>query len=331
MSKTEAGSVWELPMPVATASRVLACLIEPGDVPDSALLARFARDRDETAFAAIVRRHGPMVLGVCRRIVCDSHTADDAFQATFLVLSRKASLVHPADGLAGWLHGVARRAALEARTVARRRSARETLMPNIPEADSCDPELPDHELLARLDRAVAALPAQLRTAVVLCELEGRSRREAANLLGIPEGTLSSRLANARKRLTARLRRVPNVATVTVSSALARRAAQAAGQPNMVPANVIALATRVTRMLAATRLKALAAAAVVLAGLATLFAPPRPADAADPRAKAAPVVREAQILVWVKGKAAILKPDGTVVQSWEGDQIPDVAGVRMSPD
>src|SRR5262245_55935299 len=188
MSKTEAGSVWELPMPVATASRVLACLIEPGDVPDSALLARFVRDRDEAAFAAIVRRHGPMVLGVCRRIVGDSHLADDAFQAAFLVLARKASLVRPADGLAGWLHGVARRAALEARTIARRRSARETLLSKLPEVRTSDPDLPDPDLLARLDRAVATLPSPLRSAVVLCELEGRSRREAAALLGIPEGT-----------------------------------------------------------------------------------------------------------------------------------------------
>jgi len=318
-------------MAVATASRVAACLIDPGGVPDASLLTRFLRDRDEAAFAAIVRRHGPMVLGVCRRIMGDSHLADDAFQATFLVLSRKASLVRPVGALAGWLHGVARRAALEARTVARRRAARETPMPNLSEVPSSDPDVPDPELLGRLDRAVAGLPSQLRVAVVLCELEGRSRREAANLLGIPEGTLSSRLAKARKRLAARLRHGPNVATVCVSAALAGRAVQAAVQPSLVPAHVIALATRVTRMLAAIHLKALAIAAVVLTGLATLFAPPRPADAADPPAKAALAVREPQILVWVKGKAAILKADGTVVRSWEGDQIPDVAGVRMSPD
>ena len=318
-------------MPVAPVGRVLARVLDPGDAPDAVFLARFVRDRDESAFAALVRRHGPMVLGVCRRTVGDSHLADDAFQATFVVLARKALLVRPPDGLAGWLHGVARRAALEARTMARRRAARETSMPVLPETPQLDPDRPDPDLIAHLDRAVASLPASLRTAVVLCELEGRSRRDAARVLGIPEGTLSSRLAAARKRLAAKLRDLPTAGlTVAVSAVLSERAIRAAIQPESVPARVATLATGVARMFTATRLKALALVAVVLGGLGFVVTPPRPADAAPPE-KAATTAREPQILVWVKGKAVLLKPDGTIVRSWEGEQVPNVYAARLSPD
>jgi RNA polymerase sigma factor (sigma-70 family) len=313
-------------MPTA-AGRALTHL---ADAPDAALLARFVRDRDEPAFAALVRRHGPMVLGVCRRVAGDRELADDAFQAAFLVLARKAATVSPAAGLAGWLHGVARRAALEARTLARRRAARETPMPTLPDRPAADPDRPDPELLARLDRAVARLPEGLRAAVVLCELEGRSRRAAARLLGIPEGTLSSRLAAARKRLAAGLRRtaLPTAGlTVFVPAALADRAIGAALYPNTAPARVAAVAAGVSRMLVATRLKAIALAAVAVIGLGLLLPPNRPADAAPRRAES----REPEILYWVKGKAVLLKPDGTVVRSWEGDQVPEAAAARLSPD
>src|SRR5262249_31372195 len=172
--------------------RLFVGLFDCGDASDAALLARFARDRDEAAFAALVRRHGPMVLGVCRRIVGDTHLADDAFQASFLVLARKCATVRPGSALAGGLHGVGRRAALEARTVARRRALRETTMATLPDVAMTVPERPDPDLLARLDRAIAGLPESLRSAVVLCELEGRSRAGAATMMGIPGGTVASR-------------------------------------------------------------------------------------------------------------------------------------------
>jgi RNA polymerase sigma factor (sigma-70 family) len=310
------------------AGRAFAYLADPA-TPDAILLARFIREQDEVAFAALVRRHGPMVLGVCRRHVGDSDLADDAFQAAFLVLARKAATVSLAAGLAGWLHGVARRAALEARTLARRRAARENPMPTLPDRPVVDTDRPDPDLLARLDRAVARLPAGLRDAVVLCELEGRSRRDAARLLGIPEGTLSSRLAAARKRLAGGLRTSAGL-TAAVSVALANQTVCAALHPDSAPApaRVAAVAAGVCRMFAASKLKVVVLVAVAVAGLATLFPQAHPAEAAP---KSAPEVREPRILFWTKGKAVILKSDGAVVRSWDGDQVPEVGGARLSPD
>ncbi|HEX4608689.1 MAG TPA: sigma-70 family RNA polymerase sigma factor [Urbifossiella sp.] len=169
------------------------------EIPDGQFLTRFVSSGDEAAFAALVRRHGPMVWGVCRRILGNSHDAEDAFQTTFLVLARKAPSVSPADTAAPWLHGVARRAALHARrTVARRR---ERPMRGVPR--SIDP---DFELEQLLDQELARLPAMHRAVVVLCELEGKTRAEAAKHLGLPEGTVASRLSRARATLARRLGR-----------------------------------------------------------------------------------------------------------------------------
>jgi RNA polymerase sigma factor (sigma-70 family) len=286
--------------------------------PDAALLARFVADRDQAAFAALVKRHGPMVLGVCRRLLGDSHLAEDAFQAAFLVLARKAAVVRPADALAGWLHGVARTAALDARRRLRRRAARETLVPTVPDTPSPDPDAPDRDLLARLDRELARLPDRYRTAVVLCELEGRSRREAARLLGIPEGTLSSRLAQARKRLAARLVR-PGAATAAVPAALVSAAVRAAVGP--VPSSVAALAAGVCRMMLVTRLKLLALAVAGLALLATGGLSLLPGRAAEPAARTPPRLAawqppapkpadEGRVYVWLDDEPFHLKPDGS---------------------
>jgi RNA polymerase sigma factor (sigma-70 family) len=313
---------------------LLAGLFDCDNASDAALLSRFARERDEAAFAALVRRHGPMVLGVCRRIVGDTHLADDAFQASFFVLARKCATVRPGSALAGWLHGVGRRAALEARTLARRRALRETTMPTLPDVAATDPERADPDLLARLDRAIARLPESLRTAVVLCELEGRSRAEAATMMGIPEGTLSSRLAAARRRLSRALKSsgsVPLVGLVAgVSSAMTSQAVSAATYPEEVPARVAAMAAGVSRMLYATKLKVLAAVGILVAAAGVVAWPSKNADAADPLTKTDPV-REPQILIWTQGKAALLKADGTVVHSWEGEQVPNVYAARLSPD
>ena len=182
----------------------LARLAPPTD-GDAVLLARFAATRCEDAFAELVRRHGPVVLGVCRRVCGCRHTADDAFQAAFLVLARRAHQVGRPELLANWLYGVAVRTAKEA-AAARRRAGGQP-MSAIPEPaarPAADDDQPD--LRAVLDDELARLPDKYRAAVVLCELDGLSRKTAADRLGIPEGTLSSRLAHARKLLADRLRR-----------------------------------------------------------------------------------------------------------------------------
>jgi RNA polymerase sigma factor (sigma-70 family) len=174
------------------------------DLTDRQLLARFVSARDEAAFAALVARHGGMVLGVCRRVLRYEQDAEDAFQATFLVLARKAGAIGWADSAAHWLHEVATRTALQARSTIARRQAWEKLGEEIPHPAVAPTEASDWQPL--LDQELRRLPEKYRTAVVLCALEGRSRREAALLLGVNEGTLSSRLASARKMLAERLAR-----------------------------------------------------------------------------------------------------------------------------
>jgi RNA polymerase sigma factor (sigma-70 family) len=173
---------------------------------DAELLTAYLADRSEHAFRAIVRRHGAMVLGACRRVTGDVHDADDAFQATFLVLVRRAASVVPRDNLAGWLYGVAYRTALKAKAMKARRFAKEQRAASVgtrsavAEAPSSD----GPELRGILDRELAALPDCFRLPVLLCDLEGKSRKEAARQLGCGEGTLSGRLARGRRRLAQRL-------------------------------------------------------------------------------------------------------------------------------
>lgn len=171
--------------------------------PDAELLARFIGDRDEAAFAQLVARHGPAVLAVCQRITGNRHDADDAFQATFLALARKANRVR-AEAVGAWLFGAAVRAARGALAHSCRRRARESLPGELPDVPERPPAHHDPEAVRAVLEEVARLPTAYRAAVVLCELEGRSRAAAARELGVPEGTLSSRLAAARKRLAARL-------------------------------------------------------------------------------------------------------------------------------
>jgi RNA polymerase sigma factor (sigma-70 family) len=161
--------------------------------------------RDEAAFATLLRRHGPMVLGVCRRTLRNSHDAEDAFQATFLVLVRKASMIQPRDMVGNWLYGVACRTAMKARTMNTRRRVKERNVQEIARPEN-GVEVADDKLLSLLDEEISRLPDKYRAPVVLCELERKSRKQVAGLLGIPEGTLSWRLASARKMLARRLSR-----------------------------------------------------------------------------------------------------------------------------
>jgi RNA polymerase sigma factor (sigma-70 family) len=171
---------------------------------DGQLLARFLASRDEAAFAALVRRHGPMVLGVCRRVLRHAQDAEDAFQAAFLVLARKAGSVLRREAVGSWLYMVAYRAAQRARANQARRHAREKHMGEMPHPE-VQPEEPQ-DWWPLLDDELGRLPEKYRAPVVLCDLEGRSHREAARQLGLPNGTFAGRLATGRRLLAERLSR-----------------------------------------------------------------------------------------------------------------------------
>src|SRR4051812_253764 len=184
----------------ALASLPRAAAPTPADGP---LLDAFVAGRDPGGFEGLVRRHGPMVLAVGLRVLRHRQDAEDAFQATFLVLARRAADVWPRDAVGSWLHGVAYRVALKSR--ARRARLLDRLQP-LGDAERPTEDVPYSDLAAAVDRAVATLPAVYRAAVVACDLEGLSRQAAAARLGWKEGTLSGRLARARQLLADRLRR-----------------------------------------------------------------------------------------------------------------------------
>jgi RNA polymerase sigma factor (sigma-70 family) len=253
---------------------------EADGLTDGDLLERYVRRRDEAAFEALVRRHSPMVLGVCRRVLGNPDDAEDAFQAAFLVLVRKGATVMPRQMVGNWLYGVAYRTALEARGAARRRREKEAKVTPRAEAE----EDPWAELRPALDWELANLPEKYRVAVVLCDLEGRTRKEAARHLGWAEGTVASRLARGRGLLAKRLGRpgaalavgslaAPAcVSAALVSSTVRAANAFAAGQAvaGAVPSQVAALTERVLRTMLLTRLR-IATAIVLLLGAALLGA------------------------------------------------------------
>jgi RNA polymerase sigma factor (sigma-70 family) len=260
--------------------RRVALLSDGGGLTDGQLLDSFLSQREEAAFEALVRRHGPMVLSVCRRVLRHTQDAEDAFQATFLVLVRKAASIQPRDLVGNWLYGVACRTALKARTSSARRRARERqvweMRPEVREETG-------HDWRPLLDRELNRLPDKYRTVIVLGDLEGKSRKEMARHLALPEGTVSSRLARARRLLAKRLARhgltlsggalaaviapaaeasVPSsLITVTVEAA----AQLAAGTASTISASVAALTEGVVTAMFLTRLK-VAAALLVAAGV-----------------------------------------------------------------
>jgi RNA polymerase sigma factor (sigma-70 family) len=176
---------------------------------DGTLLARFSRQHDQEAFATLIVRHGPMVFNLCRRLLGDIHAAEDAFQAAFLVLARKADGVRRGRSLAAWLHGVACRVALNARRASRRQAVRSGLLPVVEAADPrADPltQLTGREWLAALEEEVQRLPHVYGLPVVLCCLEGLSQEEAADRLGWTAGSVKGRLERGRALLRTRLTR-----------------------------------------------------------------------------------------------------------------------------
>ena len=218
------------------AIRELGTLFNEGAVgmlSDGQLLDRFVGRRDASAFEAIVERYGPLVWGVCRRVLRHHHDAEDAFQATFLVLARKAASVMPREKLGNWLYGVAYQTAMKARATRAKRRVRERPAREMTEPEAVPDEHAD-ELLSRLDREVARLPEKYRLPIILCELEGKTHRQAAEQLGWPVGTVSGRLSRARALLASRLSRPGTPLTVgALGVLLAHDAARAGVPPELV--------------------------------------------------------------------------------------------------
>jgi RNA polymerase sigma factor (sigma-70 family) len=251
----------------AFASRDIRRLFDEGTaagVGDVQLLERFAASGDGSAFAALVARHGPMVLGVCRNVLRDPHDAEDAFQATFLVLVRKAGSLGRVRTLGGWLYRVAYRVALEANGRSARRRRREVGVVEMNAAVDRHRE-PDGELGRVIHEELHRLPEKYREAVVLCDLEGMTREQAAAQLRWPVGTVSGRLARAREILRGRLtRRGIALSTGVIGSLLAERATaavppawaeatiDAATGAGAVPAGASALAVGVVRRMMMAR-------------------------------------------------------------------------------
>ncbi|QDU22916.1 sigma-70 family RNA polymerase sigma factor [Urbifossiella limnaea] len=318
---------------VARARRAVA----PADPrPDGALLAAFVAARDGEAFAALVERFGPMVFAVCRRATGHHQDAEDAFQAVFVVLARRAAAVVPREAVGGWLYGVAVRTAREARTMAARRSAREA--PSSHLTDSAGSAVgPEPDLAAVIDAELAALSEKDRALLVRCDLRDESQVEVAAALGVPVGTVYSRLAAARKRLAARLTArgvapgagglavaLGGAAAAAVPADLPARAVAAALTPEHAPAAVAALSHGVLRAMFLHKLKlvplalAAVASAAVAAGLlaapsatAPQPAPPARVAAAQPAAsKVAPVAKGPNRILLSKDRALVMvDPDG----------------------
>ncbi len=188
---------------------------------DAQLLERFFSQRDAGAFEALVVRHGPMVLSVCRRILRDPHDAEDAFQATFLVLVKSGGAIRGRDALASWLHQVAHRVALRANSAAARRRSLERKVGEMAVAPSNELQASD-DMLSLLDEEIARLPEKHRLAIVYCDLEGLTQEQAAEQLGWSKRTLQHRLAKGRAQLRHRLTRrglAPEGATLGVALAL----------------------------------------------------------------------------------------------------------------
>jgi RNA polymerase sigma factor (sigma-70 family) len=249
---------------------------EGPDMPDAQLLERFAVTRDEAAFELLARRHGPMVLGVCRRILGDAHDAEDAFQATFLVLARKAASAARSGSAGGWLYTVAYRVALRARARRAGRAGRERPLEEAPMTGPGPAEAAAwREVRGLIDEEVSRLPEKYRVPFVLFHLEGRSNAEVAQALGCPVGTVESWLSRARERLRNGLSRrglqpasgflaavaLHETALPEASARAARAAAQ--GATASVSAEATALAGEVLRAATLARIKLVVALLLLL--------------------------------------------------------------------
>ncbi len=214
---------------------------------DGQLLGCFIEQGDEAALAALVRRHGPLVWSVCRRVLGDHHDAEDAFQATFLVLVRRAASVAPREMVANWLYGVASQTARKAKATRTKRRQRETQKletpePGVPELDR------GNDLHHQLHQALSGLPDKFRIALILCYLEGKTRTEAARQLGVPQGTLAAWLARGRALLAKRLARRGLVLSAGALTAALMQSTAAAS----VPVSLVSSTIQAAALLATER-------------------------------------------------------------------------------
>jgi RNA polymerase sigma factor (sigma-70 family) len=247
---------------ITTVVRSLRDLCAAGEYrgkADEELLAAFLSRHDQAAFAALVHRHGPMVFTVCKRVLHRAEDAEDCFQATFLLLARRAASIRKRGSLGSWLHGVSYRMATNSKRAAARRRTREARV-NAPLPVNPAWEAAWREVQGVLDEEIQRLPAAYRDVFVLCCLEGKGCADAARELGLKEGTIWSRSARARELLRVRLARrgislallmgaaalSGNAARAALPAALLRRTAQAAVQiavgqtPALATARVLAL-------------------------------------------------------------------------------------------
>jgi RNA polymerase sigma factor (sigma-70 family) len=307
---------------------------------DGDLLERFLAHRDAVAFEALVRRHGPMVLGVCRRLLRHTQDAEDAFQATFLVLVRKATTILPRERVGDWLYGVARQTARKANATRSRRQMRERSTEGLPEPGT-PPDPPLSDLEVHLERELAALPEKYRAVLLLCDRNGLTRAEAAAHLGWPVGTVSSRLSRGRELLAERLGKrgltlpasglsagaVVPAGLVQATTQAASVVASGTAATGAISAPVLALMEGVLQSMVPLKLKFLAAVILTVGcfGFALgagqgLLQGPKSAQAPDPApdqpapAPAPGVARDVDFLLHAKPS------DTVVVGPWEYEEF-----------
>jgi RNA polymerase sigma factor (sigma-70 family) len=311
-----------------------------GSLTDGQLLERFLRERDEAAFEVLVWRHGPMVLALGQRVLHNPHDAEDVLQATFLTLVRKAGSIGKSEALSSWLYKVAYRIALHARGRAAKMMADGRSIEDVPAADETEDAV-WRELRPLLDAAIERLPEKYRTAIVLCDLQGKTHREAAEQLGCSVGTVSTRVTRARQLLRKRLTHHGLAVTIGVlSAALAQRAAampaaltaatvraaarlvSEGGAAGIVSASVAELIEGANQAMWMSRFKimmllalAAGAAAVGAAGRAALRREPPTHPENAPRAEAAkpPDAKPAEKPAAVTVRGRVLDPDGKPIK------------------
>jgi RNA polymerase sigma factor (sigma-70 family) len=328
-------------------SRRKPCAPDVVRANDGDLLQIFIDGGDEVAFDELVRRHGPMVLGVCQRVLHNQHDADDCFQATFMVLVRKATAIQPRSMVGNWLYGVAYRTALEARKMAARRRVVERKQPP---AVSSEPAF-DHwqELRPVLDQELARLPDKYRVVLIACDIQGKTRQQAAHLLGLPEGTVASRLARARALLAKRLAR-HNVAlsAVTLGLVLSQHALAASLPASLAAATVTAaarmaagkaiapsvatLADTVVKAMFLSKLKIAAAMCVLLAAIGLGLSAFLPAANAERKPQPEPrIIKSEQATDYVVQAIDVANNtiEATQTESFDGDDLA-LLSLRVGP-